>query len=135
MTDLPALPEPRCFHTEAAAARLTREAVCDHGGGSVLLHLFGTLDGDSEALDVLLAPCKLPALFGGVLALLEANSGSVKADAFVRHMFKARDQAADEITAQRAAKARALESACCEAGFRTGGSEYTCGPDGQPAQS
>ncbi|MEU9134638.1 hypothetical protein AB0D33_01485 [Streptomyces sp. NPDC048404] len=134
MTDLPDLPEPRAFHTEAAAARLTPEAVCDHGSGSILLHLFGTLDGAPDALNVLVPPCKAPALFGGVLALIEANGGPDKADRFVRLMFEARDRAAATITAQRAAKARALESACCEAGFRTGGSEHTCGSDSQLAQ-
>ncbi|WP_392967254.1 hypothetical protein [Streptomyces sp. LN245] len=133
---MPDLPEPaRSFRVETASASLSPEPVCSHGGGSVMLRLFGTLDDDAEALTVLLPPCQTPRLFGAVLALVEANGGPDGADAFVRVMFDARDHAAADITARRAAKASALESACCEAGFHTGGSEHTCRSDSQPSAS
>jgi hypothetical protein len=130
------LPEPaRTFHVETAGAGLSPETLCSHGGGSLLFRLFGTLDGKDEALAVHFSPCIAPALFGAVLAFVETNGGSDTADKFLRIMLEARDQVSADILAQRDERAAVLESACCEAGFRTGGTEHTCRSGSQPSAS
>ncbi|MFF3928611.1 hypothetical protein [Streptomyces hirsutus] len=117
----------RLFAVTRSGAGLSFEHPCTHGAPALSLHLFSEQGETTEDIGVLLPTCVAPDLFGAALAFVKAGLGADAADQFVTDMLAACDEATERIDARRA-EHKAVHDACCEAGFRTGGSEHTCRP-------
>ncbi|MEU3346394.1 hypothetical protein ABZ723_15690 [Streptomyces sp. NPDC006700] len=123
----------RRFAAAAGGAALEHNTLCGCGDPVISLHLIGDSSGlglpRADELDVLLPQCIAPELFGAVLAFIRVHEGAAVADAFVKTMLDASEEASKVIAA-----ARAQGRGCCDAAYRTGGREHTCrkgrrGPD------
>ncbi|MFG2515986.1 hypothetical protein [Streptomyces sp. NPDC048584] len=102
-----------------------QDASCEHGIPAVLLVLFGAYRArphDAQRIHTIVPRCVLTDMIGSLQAQILRDEGQ----AAVR-------QFQDEIAAAATTSAAALEQLhqqqrdCCEAGFRTNGTEHTCG--------
>lgn len=114
------------FLATTGGAGLDYDSFCEDGHPVLKLHLVSDLAGTGDTpadkhLQVLVAQCLAPHLFGSAIAFVRASRGSDAADAFVSAMFDAYEQATKTIL-----DIQAQGRACCEAAFRTGGREHTC---------
>lgn len=76
-------------------------------------------------LQALVPVCAATDMIGAALASLRAEQGSAAADAFVKRMFEAYEEATRNLL-----RLKTQGRTCCEAGYRTGGREHTCGSQG-----
>ncbi len=124
--DISHTPPSRRFYATGGGAGLSSDHPCRHGNPAISLHLTSNRDGSAEDIGILLPSCMAPQLFGAALAFIQVYSGSDAADEFVTSMLAFRDRALPAVAENRA-ELRAQGRGCCEAGFRTGGREHTCG--------
>ncbi|MFF9123207.1 hypothetical protein ACF09J_07895 [Streptomyces sp. NPDC014889] len=115
----------RVFRATSGGAGLNAEHRCSDGSPYLSFHLFSEHDGITEDIAVLLPSCVAPRLVGAALAYLEAAQGAEAGEQFVQALLAARDQSAQMLAAEMAAR-EAAAAACCEAGYRTQGREHTC---------
>ncbi|WP_432032759.1 hypothetical protein [Streptomyces antibioticus] len=117
-------PDP--FVARRTGARLDPDTRCQHDDPVTFIALYGnrrTQRGRPEdRLDILVPRCALASLVGIITAQIRHEEGEAAAAAFL-------DQAEAHATAHAAPlqEMRAAARDCCEAGFRTGGAEHTCG--------
>ncbi|MEU9661880.1 hypothetical protein [Streptomyces chartreusis] len=123
--DIRAVEPSRTFITTEAGAGLNFDHPCGHGNPSISLHLFSEQEDATEDIAVILPACAATALFGAAIANIEAVHGSEAAEDFVADMIAAKQEAAAAI-ADRLARLKAAEQACCQAGALTQGREHTC---------
>lgn len=111
--------------THNTGVQITPEATCEHGHPAVYLVLLGAYRAspDQDARVHALVPrCVLAELVGSLQAQIRRDEGE-----------DALQQFRDDIAAHTEESAAALEELhqqrrdCCEAGFRTNGTEHTCG--------
>ncbi|MFK0155390.1 hypothetical protein ACIQVK_25355 [Streptomyces sp. NPDC090493] len=108
-----------------SGARIDAGALCEHGQAAVFVALFGNLlsqPDESTRRDTIMPRCVLAQLFGAIHAQILHEEGEAALQAF-------RDDTDSHVQASLTAlqEMRAQARDCCEAGFRTGGSEHTCG--------
>lgn len=124
-------PEPaQQFLATRGGAGLHHEDHCTHGHPALSLHLISEPKDPRDApehLQVLMAQCFAPQLFGSALAFVRAGRGPDAADTFVSEMFTAYEEATKAVLA-----IQAEGRACCEAAFNTRGREHTCGRNTTP---
>ncbi|HET8970469.1 MAG TPA: hypothetical protein VFN19_05360, partial [Candidatus Nanopelagicales bacterium] len=108
-----------------------QDATCAHGQTAVLLVLFGAYRShpdDAQRIHSIVPRCILTDMIGSLQAQILHDEGEAAARQFQ-----------DEITEAATAAAAALEQLhqqqrdCCEAGFRTNGTEHTCGRNTEEA--
>lgn len=106
--------------------QLAKHAQCVHGQHAVLVSLIGRRQshspGTHERLDTVLPRCVLTELLGALQTQIRRTEGTEALQDFL-----------DEIAEHAAASDTLLDALhtqgrdCCEAGFRTHGTEHTCG--------
>ncbi|MFF0598079.1 hypothetical protein [Streptomyces antibioticus] len=114
------------FIADRVGACLEPDARCQHDHPVTFLGIYGHRrtqpDQTEERLDVVMTRCALASLAGLVTAQIAHDEGEAAADAF-------RDQI-DAYARRYTAPVREMSAAgrlCCQAGYRTGGTEHTCG--------
>ncbi|MGW1035032.1 hypothetical protein ACWD4Z_22950 [Streptomyces antibioticus] len=118
-------PDP--FLAQRTGARLAPETRCaGHDESVVFVALYGNRrtqrDQTQDRLDFLIPRCALASLVGMVTAQIQDEDGEAAAAAFLDQI----NQRARHFTAP-VREMSAAGRLCCQAGFRTGGAEHTCG--------
>ncbi|MFE3855286.1 hypothetical protein ACFXPN_29660 [Streptomyces griseorubiginosus] len=106
-------------------ARVDTDAFCAHGQAAVFLALFAhrrSQPDQHERLDAFVPRCVLAELIGAVQAQIRHDEGADAARAF-----RAEADAHAEASYAALAEMHTQARDCCEAGFRTHGTEHTCG--------
>ncbi|HET9381307.1 MAG TPA: hypothetical protein VFP69_10810, partial [Streptomyces sp.] len=103
-------------------ATLTPHARCEHGHPAVFLVLFGDQRSGTARVDAMMPRCAFAELVGQVQAEILRTDGEAALRAF-------RDavDAGTRTTTAALDTLRAQRRDCCEAGYRTNGTEHTCG--------
>lgn len=105
--------------------QIARDASCEHGQHAIAVSLFGrhlSQDGHTKRLDTVLPRCVIAELFGTIQAQISHDEGDGALQAFLGDV-------AQQAERSRVAMERLHNQGrdCCEAAFRTGGREHTCG--------
>lgn len=117
------------FIVQNSGTQITDTAVCAHGQAAALLVLFGynhSQRGHTRRLDALMPRCVLAELLGSVQAQILRHEGE---DAL--QQFRAEIDAHTQTSARDLEELHTQRRDCCEAGFRTNGTEHTCGRNPQ----
>ncbi|MER6532998.1 hypothetical protein ABT215_04085 [Streptomyces sp900105755] len=114
------------FIARNAGVQTVPEARCEHGQAALFLVLFGRRRSQTENADqrlhVLMPRCVMAEAIGALQAQILHAEGESALQEFL-----------DEIATHAADSTKDIEQLhaqgrdCCEAGFRTNGSEHTCG--------